>query len=260
MKYKNMKKPISYLSKIIVLFALMVVTSAAFIATFQSIKPNEDKSSLNSNKKSSQSNNSGKTENPNLQLVQTEMEPELVLVNFDNKMPDGFKQKIVKKSDIYMDERIIEPFNKMQKDASKENLNIWISSGYRSMERQKVLYEKEIEAFSNTGLNHSDAVSKASKSVARPGYSEHNTGLALDLDGVLDSFNQTKEYEWLQLHAQDYGFVLRYPKDKQDITKIKFEPWHYRYVGVEHAKKMKELNMCLEEYVQYVNQNKDALH
>ena len=256
-----MKKPISYLSKITVIFALVVITSAAFIATFQYIKPNDDNLSLlKGNKTSSQPNNAGKTESSNPPSVQIETEPELVLVNFDNKMPDDFKQKIVKKSDVYMDERIIEPFNKMQKDASKENLKIWISSGYRSTEKQKVLYEKEIEAFNNTGLKHSDAVDKASKSVARPGYSEHNTGLALDLNGVLDNFSQTKEYEWLQLHAQDYGFVLRYPKDKQDITKIKFEPWHYRYVGVEHAKKMKELNMCLEEYVQYVNQNKDALH
>ena len=76
--------------------------------------------------------------------------------------------------------------------------------------------------------------------------------MAIDLNGVRENFDTTPEYEWLTEHAAEYGFILRYPEDKQEITKIRFEPWHYRYVGVEHAKAMQERHFCLEEYVEYL--------
>ena len=97
-----------------------------------------------------------------------------------------------------------------------------------------------------------EAVEAADRAVQKPGYSEHNTGLAMDFNTVNDSFKNTNTYAWLMEHAEDYGFVLRYPEDKEDITGIMYEPWHFRYVGVEHAKKMNELHMCLEEYIEYV--------
>ena len=81
-----------------------------------------------------------------------------------------------------------------------------------------------------------------------PGCSDHNLGLGIDICSLYQSFEYTDEYKWLQQHAEDYGFVLRYPKDKEAITKVKFEPWHWRYVGVEAAKEMNSLGMCLEEY------------
>ena len=101
-------------------------------------------------------------------------------------------------------------------------------------------------------MTENEAVEVADRAVQKPGYSEHNTGLAMDFNTVNDSFKNTNTYAWLMEHAEDYGFVLRYPEDKEDITGIMYEPWHFRYVGVEHAKKMNELHMCLEEYIEYV--------
>lgn len=88
--------------------------------------------------------------------------------------------------------------------------------------------------------------------IQAPGYSEHHTGLAVDFNDVEDDFRETEAYTWLQEHAAEYGFVERYPKGKESITGIDYEPWHYRYVGKEHAQRMNELNMCLEEYVAFL--------
>jgi D-alanyl-D-alanine carboxypeptidase len=102
------------------------------------------------------------------------------------------------------------------------------------------------------GLSEEKATEKAATMVARPGTSEHNLGLAVDINSVETSFENSKAFKWLQENAEDFGFVLRYPKDKKAITKIIYEPWHYRYVGVEHAKEMNRLGMCLEEYIEYL--------
>jgi D-alanyl-D-alanine carboxypeptidase len=193
-----------------------------------------------------------------VQPAQQSVDWKLVLVNFDNKMPDNFQNIIVNKFNVTMDSRIVTPYQKMRDAAEKDKIHIWISSGFRNSATQQQLFTEEIQSFSRTGLSYNDAVNKAAKSVARPGYSEHNTGLAIDINGVLDNFDGSPAFKWMQKHAQEYGFVLRYQKDKQDITKIKYEPWHYRYVGVENAKKMNELNMCLEEYVAYLKKNSTA--
>jgi len=182
----------------------------------------------------------------------------LTLVNFDNKMPDSFTHTIVHQFNVDIDSRIVTPYQQMHDAAAKDKIRLWISSGYRSDEKQEKLFTDEIQAFKKTGLSDDDAVSKASKSVARPGYSEHNTGLAIDINGVLESFDGSDAFKWMQQHAQDYGFVLRYQKDKQEITKIKYEPWHFRYVGIENAKKMNKMHLCLEEYVDYLKKNQTA--
>ena len=88
--------------------------------------------------------------------------------------------------------------------------------------------------------------------VQRPGYSEHGTGLALDFNGVSSDFEHDEAYLWLNEHAAEYGFVLRYPTDKVNLTGIDYEPWHFRYVGRENAEKMNELGYCLEEYIDYL--------
>ena len=99
-------------------------------------------------------------------------------------------------------------------------------------------------------MTEEQAESEAEIAVARPGYSEHNTGLAIDFNGVSADFENTKEFQWLQEHGAEYGFIPRYPKGKEGITHIMYEPWHYRYVGVEAAKEIKESGMCLEEYIE----------
>ena len=182
----------------------------------------------------------------------------LVLVNYSHKMPDNFQHVIVNELGVEMDSRIIEPYKKMRDAAAKDNITLWISSGYRSPEKQQALFEQEINSYYQNGVTYADAITKAESSVAKAGYSEHNTGLALDLNGVREDFGGTPASNWLQAHSAEYGFVLRYPADKQSITKIKYEPWHYRYVGVQHAKEMNRLHMCLEEYVDYFGKKEKA--
>ncbi|MBQ7860248.1 MAG: M15 family metallopeptidase, partial [Faecalibacterium sp.] len=106
----------------------------------------------------------------------------------------------------------------------------------------------------NTGLDEAAATEKAKTVVTPPGCSEHNCGLAADINSpeyypLEEPFKNTKAYAWLCAHAEEYGFILRYPKDKEDITGIIYEPWHWRYVGVENAKAINASGLCLEEYV-----------
>ena len=101
----------------------------------------------------------------------------------------------------------------------------------------------------NQGYDKTTATQKAAQIILPPGTSEHNAGLCMDIISLDVSFENTKAFAWLQNHAADYGFILRYPKNKDNITEITYEPWHWRYVGVEHAKAMNERRLCLEEYV-----------
>lgn len=176
-------------------------------------------------------------------------EHDLVLVNPDNPMPSWYAPHLTKAFGVQMDSSVEEPYVQMRTEASSDGVSLWISSAYRSRDLQSELFEREVETYAKTSPTYSEAVSAAEKSVARPDCSEHATGLALDLNGVEDNFDQSAAFHWLDRHAQNYGFILRYPKDKQSITKIKYEPWHYRYVGVENAKAMKKSGQCLEEYL-----------
>ena len=133
-------------------------------------------------------------------------------------------------------------FELMAKDAKKEGYTIIIVSAYRSYEYQKKLFSSYVE---NKGYEY------ALKCSAKEGHSEHQTGLAVDIaDASLDydNFEFTKEFNWMKKNAYKYGFILRYPKAKYHITGFKYEPWHYRYVGIETAKYIYENNLTLEEY------------
>ena len=174
---------------------------------------------------------------------------ELTLVNAANKIPDDYKLELTTAFGVRMDKIISSAYTEMRKSASEAGVTLWISSGYRSEEEQRVLFADEVKTRMRKGLTLQLAEKEAEKSVARPGYSEHATGLTLDLNGVKEDFDQTKAFTWLSQHAQEYGFILRFPKDKQNITKVRFEPWHYRYVGKESARAIKSDNLCLEEYL-----------
>lgn len=156
-------------------------------------------------------------------------------------------------SSKYLDSRIIEPFEKMCKAAADDGVTLISVSAYRSYNYQQALYNNRVERCKREeGLDDEAAKKKAATIVAVPGTSEHHLGLAVDINSVETSFENTAAFRWLQKHAADYGFILRYAEDKQAITKIIYEPWHYRYVGVEHAKAMNDLGMCMEEYVEYL--------
>ena len=253
---KKIKEVLSAFAVVLLELGLMVAVTAAFISAFNFVDAKRvERATAQSAVVSSAIERPSSSADSQAQQTSQITDWKLVLVNFDNKMPDSFEHTIVHEFNVDLDSRVVEPYQKMHDAALKDNVKLWLSSGYRSPEKQETLFNQEIQTYAKMGLDHVSAVNKAEKSVARAGYSEHNTGLALDLNGVLESFDQTAESQWLQKHAQEYGFVLRYPKDKQELTKIKYEPWHYRYVGVNNAKKMNQLGLCLEEYIEYIKEN-----
>lgn len=135
-----------------------------------------------------------------------------------------------------------EAFEKLSQDAKQDNMMIFAISSYRSYDYQLNLYNTYVAA---DGKKAADTYS------ARAGFSEHQTGLVVDVyDGITPytSFEETKEFKWMQENAYKYGFILRYPKDKVKITGYQYESWHYRYVGKKIAKIIKEANLSLEEY------------
>lgn len=186
----------------------------------------------------------------------------LILVNGQNMLtqhykPRGLIQEPVAK--IWVKKETYDAFCKMNQAAQTAGLSaLVLVSGYRPYVYQEKLFNKKIDNLVKEGLKLEEAIKKASTVVARPGTSEHQTGLAIDLtsdnlageqDPLIEVFGETEHGKWLNLYAHHYGFILRYPKDKTHITKITYEPWHYRYVGAEHAGKIKTAGICLEEYI-----------
>ena len=181
----------------------------------------------------------------------------LLLVNYDNKLPEDFKIELSNiDSTRKFDKRAIGELIQMLQDLKKNGIyNVWVQSAYRSIEYQEGLFNEKINTYMNQGKTREEAETLTLQTINRPGTSEHNLGLAVDFNYVNYSFENTKGFKWLQENAENYGFILRYRKDKEDITKVDYEPWHWRYVGVEHAKKINELDMCLEEYIDYLENN-----
>lgn len=178
----------------------------------------------------------------------------LKLVNKDNSVDRSYVPELAEIDDgIMFDKRAISYLKNMINAMYKENITkIWVQSAYRSYEKQEELFNRKVEEYKQQGKNQEEAERLAQTVVQRPEMSEHNLGLAADFNTVTNEFEDTKAFEWLQKNAWEYGFVLRYPKDKRDITGITYESWHWRYVGKEHAKVMKEKGYCLEEYINYL--------
>ncbi len=179
----------------------------------------------------------------------------LTLVNFENTIPKDWKVDLVQLNNGQsVDRRIYDDLIAMLQAAKSEGLNPLICSSYRTNEKQEQLYQNKVSEYLSQGYSKVEASDKAAFWVARPGTSEHQLGLAVDIvltkNQRLDrSQENTVEQQWLIQNSWKYGFVLRYPTNKNSITGVGYEPWHYRYVGKEHAKKINELGVCLEEYV-----------
>ena len=177
-----------------------------------------------------------------------------ILVNGKYSLPADYKPTLseaVPGSGQYLDYRVAPYFQQMYNAAKADGITLTPISGYRSYERQKNNFENRITSNMNSGLDRVEATKKAATVIMIPGASEHNAGLAMDICSLADSFENTKEFEWLDEHAAEYGFILRYPKDakSREITGVVYEPWHYRYVGVEAAKEIKSRGITFEEYV-----------
>ena len=180
----------------------------------------------------------------------------LILANKNSPLPEGYAPELVTLADssLQMQTEAAAAFDEMRQAANATGLHLMACSTYRSVERQTELYDAEVQKWIGKGYAEADAREKAATVVMIPGCSEHNTGLAVDVGSVtnqrvVDYFEYEPEFDWLQEHAAEYGFILRYPSDKQAITGVSYEPWHYRYVGVENAKAIKESGLCLEEYL-----------
>lgn len=187
-------------------------------------------------------------------------DPLMVLVNHTSKMPDDYtfdtkecgSATAVNKT---LQTAACDAFLEMQKAAAADGVTVWMQSGYRSVKYQTSLYERKTKYYLDKGYDNAAAREKAAAVVNPPGYSEHNCGLAADLNspehtGLDEGFEKTAAFRWLCEHAGDYGFILRYPKDAEDKTEIIYEPWHWRYVGVENAAKINASGLCFEEYIE----------
>jgi|GEM_PF-784275 len=179
----------------------------------------------------------------------------LILVGPDYPLSPDFTVDLTEVSGGYLvDVRIADALEAMIADAASENIRLTVCSAFRTLKVQRTLIERKAQELVASGLDSDLAYSAANRYIAEPGESEHHTGLAVDFltDGVsrLDErFASTKAYSWLTENAHRYGFILRYPKGKEDITHFAFEPWHYRYVGREYAAAIKDSGLCLEEYL-----------
>ncbi|MBR3803662.1 MAG: M15 family metallopeptidase [Clostridia bacterium] len=180
----------------------------------------------------------------------------LLLVNRNYILPEDFtvKTTAVKGGGQSLDYRVTPYYDKMVAAAEADGISLIPVSGYRSVERQRTNFERKIKLYMDKGYSKAEATRLASEIVLMPSTSEHNAGLAMDFgtngNYTLDeNFAKTEAFRWLSENAADYGFILRYPEDAQDITMVTYEPWHWRYVGVENAKKIKASGLTLEEYL-----------
>lgn len=184
----------------------------------------------------------------------------LILVNKTHSIPQNYLVNLKEVEYGHsVDERIAEALTNMLTDARKQGLSPVICSSYRTQQKQERLYNDKVNEYIWSGNSKETAKDLASYWVAIPGTGEHQTGLAVDIVSskyqILDEKQeQTKEQQWLIENSYKYGFILRYPTEKKQITMINYEPWHYRYVGVENALYIKENNICLEEYIEYLKQ------
>ena len=181
----------------------------------------------------------------------------LRLVNDWNGMPDDYESGVtfVAAGHQQVDSRISKDLQAMLKAGAAHGIGV--QSGYRSASHQGTLYWRQVQYQRNAGKSEEEAQRAAGTVVKRPGYSEHNTGLAVDLGGSGNfklemDFEDTAAFDWLMEHCAEYGFILRFPKGKEDITGVIYEPWHYRYVGKEAAKTIMEQGLCLEEYLEQI--------
>lgn len=181
----------------------------------------------------------------------------ILLVNKDHPLENTYRPKLQKISDygVEVDSSIYGPLTEMLAAGEKEGLTFWIASGYRSMERQRELLDEDIEELMRRGYSVSEAYEEVVKETMPVGCSEHATGLAADIVAkdyqILDAKQaDTDEIKWLQKNCSQYGFILRYPEGKEDITKVSYESWHFRYVGVDAAEQIMSQGITLEEYLE----------
>lgn len=173
----------------------------------------------------------------------------LMLVNRWNPLPEGYTVQLMDvPGGVQVDERIYQPLMEMLDAATEAGVGPIVVSGYRTQEKQQSLYDEKINEFLGEGFSREEAIAQAQQWVSVPGTSEHQTGLAVDINGMIWDV-----YPWLAENSYKYGFILRYPEDKTDITGTQHERWHFRYVGLDAAAEIYSRGLCLEEYLNELN-------
>ena len=208
------------------------------------------------------SGSAAETENGLLTAQQAQAlldDPRMVLVNHTHKLADGYTittKKCGSSTAINKDlqTEAADAFFAMQAAAAKDGVDIRMQSGYRSVDYQTKLYNNKTQYYRDQGCSEADARAKAATIVNPPGYSEHATGLAPDLNtpehtSLDEGFENTAAFRWLCQHAVEYGFILRYPKEAEAVTEITYEPWHWRYVGPENAALISQSGLCFEDAI-----------
>lgn len=180
----------------------------------------------------------------------------LALVNESHPLDTSYEPAQLTQidSERSVDSRIAESLQKMMDDGAEAGLSMYVTSAYRSYDRQREVFNTTMQDWIDQGYTPLNAYEETKKSVAVPGTSEHATGLAVDIisteyEELDERQGDTDEQKWLMEHCWEYGFILRYPEDKADVTGIIYEPWHYRYVGEAAAKEITEKGITLEEYI-----------
>ena len=186
----------------------------------------------------------------------------LLLTNVSHPLPDGYAPELAsvgrnsRNGQQFMDERVTDAMLQMVAAAKSDGVDLVVRSAYRSTQEQASLFNSMKQSYLNQGLSEEQALAETKKWRNVPGTSEHETGLCADIVGAADlnadlvpGLSEREWAKWLKEHAADYGFILRYPEDKTGVTGTSFEPWHYRYVGVEDARKITAQGVCLEEYL-----------
>ena len=186
-------------------------------------------------------------------------DPRMILVSRTHKMPEDYPVETKECGSATAINKTLQTeaadaFLAMQAAAAKDGVDVRMQSGYRSVSYQKKLYDNKTQYYRNKGLSEAAAREKAATIVNPPGCSEHNCGLAADLNSpehtTLDTgFADTAAFRWLCENAEQYGFILRYPKEAESVTGITYEPWHWRYVGAENAALLNQSGLCLEDAV-----------
>ncbi len=175
----------------------------------------------------------------------------LILVNRDNYIPDNYEFELTELANgEKVDSRIYPSLQDMFDDARAKGLHLFVAAGYRTEEKQRQLLEEKTEAYVNEGHSRSKARELAEEWVAVPGTSEHQIGIAVDINADTKYSSRDSVYGWLEKNSWKYGFIRRYPPDKTEITGVINEPWHFRYVGKEAAQEIYSQGICLEEYIE----------
>lgn len=179
----------------------------------------------------------------------------MLLVNSSNAIPDGYAPTELTElsNGQSVDKRIYPSLQRMFDDARAQGVYPVVSSGYRTAKQQQSEMDDKIQEYIDDGKSEDEARTLAATYVAQVGYSEHEAGLAIDIVAKANKSDDDTVWAWMKEHCAEYGFILRYPEGKEGVTGMSYEPWHFRYVGVEAAQKIMGAGITLEEYLGQVN-------